>query len=472
MHCLSLNQLLIAIGDQWLAPPAGTVQGDRVLTGRVVIDSREVEPGDIFWALPGEQRDGADFIADAFTRGASGVVTSRTPIEPPEGCWAVFVRDPKQALQHVAAWQRRQFTGKIVAVTGSVGKTTTRAMIDTLLASRYYGAASPKNYNNELGVPLSMLAWESDHQYAVLELGANHCGEIARLARLSQPHIGVITRIGEAHLGGFGSREAIAHAKAELLDALPYDGLAVLNADDPQLRRTAHRSAAKIVWFGRSANADVSATHVRSSGGQLQFRVEGCDFEVPVWGRHYLTSALAAVAVGRAFDLTLAEMADALAEFRSPPMRCQVTPLRGATIINDCYNSNPTAMRAALELLRDFDSPGRRIVVCGDMKELGTETTKLHRAVGDEMVTVCGADLLVACGEHAAEVLAGARAAGMTYQTTMACPGPEEAATQVGRFLRANDVVLVKGSRAAGLERCIAALERGEDNWLAVRRAA
>jgi UDP-N-acetylmuramoyl-tripeptide--D-alanyl-D-alanine ligase len=303
-----------------------------------------------------------------------------------------------------------------------------------------------------------MMDWNPRHDYAVVELGANHQGEIGALASLCRPQIGVITRIGEAHLAGFGDRRGVAEAKAELLSALPVDGCAVLNGDDDELRRVCTRSRAKnIRWVGRRGDCDFTATHIQSHAGSLSFTVDGQHLIVPVWGRHHVTAALTAVAIGKEFGLGWTELRESLADFHPPTMRCEVSTLQGAKIINDAYNANPTAMRAALELLRDFDAPGRRIVVCGDMRELGVQAPSLHRKLGDEVVTLCGADLLVACGEHAADVVAGARAAGMPRRRTLICREPREAAIRVQQMLTTGDVVLVKGSRTMGMERVIAA---------------
>jgi UDP-N-acetylmuramoyl-tripeptide--D-alanyl-D-alanine ligase len=369
------------------------------------------------------------------------------------------VDDTRQALTNVARYQRERFAGSVIAVTGSVGKTTTRQMIHAVLAARFDGTVSPRNYNNHLGVPLSMLGWSGDEDYAVLELGASQKGEIARLAELCRPRIGVITRIGDAHLGGFGSQRAVADAKAELLAALGNDGLAVLNGDDPELRRLGKSTRAKVLWVGRGADCDLTAVDVHSSKGRLSLTIDGQRLCVPVWGRHHVTSVLSAVAVGQAWGLTWVEIAGALGAFDPPPMRCQVLTLGGARVIDDSYNSSPTAMRAALELLRDFDAPGRRIVVCGDMRELGPGAVRLHREMGDEVVTRCGADLLVACGDHADDVVAGAHAAGMPRGRTVACRDPLEAVPFVRRTLADGDVLLVKGSRAMALDRVVSELQ-------------
>ena len=453
MNQLSLEQLVAAAG--------GRIRGATGIAplGRATIDSRDVQPGDVFWALPGRRRHGEQFVGDAFRRGAAGVVVAAADVAPPEGRFVLAVDDVEQALWRAAAWQRERFTGSVIAVTGSVGKTTTRQMIHAALGARWSGTASPRNYNNQLGVPLSMLAWAPDDDYAVLELGASAPGEIAALAALCRPQIGVITHVADAHLGGFGSREAVAEAKAELLLALPEDGLAVLNGDDAELLRLGRRSRAKTVLVGRGSHCDLSATNVCSRAGWLSCDVDGARLHAPVWGRHYLACVLAAYAVGKSYGLGGDEIGAALAAFKPLPNRCEVSDLGSAKIIDDSYNSSPAAMRAALELLRDFDAPGRRIVVFGDMRELGGEASALHRELGAEVVTRCGADLLLACGEFAEEVVTGARAAGMPSERTTAYRDPLDAVPRIRRSLAGGDVVLVKGSRGVALERVVAALQ-------------
>jgi UDP-N-acetylmuramoyl-tripeptide--D-alanyl-D-alanine ligase len=459
MSGLTLNELQRATGGRWLHVELRPEQRGDARLGRVAIDSREVRPCDVFWALRGVQRDGLDFVDDAFLRGAAGAVVSSDRLLPPLGRWALAVDDAQSALTSVARYQRERFAGSVIAVTGSVGKTTTRQMIHAVLALRFDGAASPRNFNNHLGVPLSMLSWSGEEDYAVLELGASRKGEIASLAELCRPRMGVITRIGEAHLGGFGSRRAVAEAKAELLAGLESDELAVLNGDDPELRRFGRQTRAKVVWVGRGADCDVTATDIQSSRGRLGLTIDGRRLCVPVWGRHHVTSVLSAVAVGQEWGLTWDEIAGALGAFDPPPMRCQVLTLGGARVIDDSYSSSPTAMRAALELLRDFDAPGRRIVVCGDMRELGPGAVRLHREMGDEVVTRCGADVLVACGDHAGDVVAGARAAGMPRGQSIACRDPLDVVPFVRRTLTDGDVLLVKGSRAMALERVVHELQ-------------
>ena len=461
MRDLTIGKLHEIVGGRLRLAARTPLHGEATRLERIVTDSRQVQRGDVFWGLAGTRFDGATFSNEAYSRGATGAVVEKY-IHPEPGCWSLQVADSLTALAQLARWNRARMTGRVIAVTGSVGKTTSRQMIHAVLGTQFSGCSSPKNFNNDVGLPLSMLSIETEHAFAVLELAASAPGEIRQLAELCQPQVGVITRIGDAHLGGFGSLEAVAEGKAELLAALPHDGWAVLAGDDIRLRKLAARSHTRTIWFGRSLDNDLVATNVESRHGRLSFCIDGTSMSVPVWGRHHLGGALAAVAVGRIFGICDAEIAQGLANFQPAPIRCQITKVGGATIIDDTYNASPVAMQAALELLRDFDAPGRRIVVCGDMRELGEAAGALHRSLGDQVVTLCGADLLVACGDHADEVVAGARAAGMPRSLTVACREPQEIFSLCERSLLPGDVMLVKGSRAMAMERLVQAFQARE----------
>ncbi len=445
---VTVKQLHEIVGGRLRLATLAPRHGEMARVGRVVTDSRQVQHGDVFWGLPGSQFDGAQFVGDGFARGAEGVVVGQKYVQPAPGCWSLEVDDARQSLVKLACWNRGRSSGRVVAVTGSVGKTTTRQMIRAVLEQQFCGIGSPKNYNNHVGVPLSMLAMEPRHDFAVLELAASAAGEIGCLAELCRPQVGVITRIGDAHLGGFGSLDAVAAAKAELLATLPSDGYAVLAGDDARLRRLASGCRAKVVWFGRSLENDLVATNVESRDGRLSFDVDGTHMSVAVWGRHHLCSALAAVAVGRIFGMRDVEISRGLCDFEPPPMRCQIFKVGGATIIDDSYNASPVAMRAALELLRNINAPGRRIVVCGDMRELGEAAGRLHRHLGDQVVTVCGADMLLACGKYRDEVVDGARTAGMPMSRAVAVTDVEQLMVHCQDVVQPGDVLLIKGSRA------------------------
>jgi UDP-N-acetylmuramoyl-tripeptide--D-alanyl-D-alanine ligase len=452
---------------------AGAVHDSRTVPlGRIVTDSRQVERGDVFWALRGPNSDGSMFADEAFRRGAEGAVLAG-PVETREGCWALQIDDPQHALVQWATWKRRRFTGTLIGVTGSVGKCTTRQMIHTVLQARLSGTTSPRNFGTPCSMPLSILAIEPQHDYAVLELGASQRGEIASLADLCAPKVGVITQVGDAHLGGFGSRQAVAEAKAELLAALPASGHAVLG-DDPWLRSVSARCVAPITWVGTSAQCDLRAADLVREHGRLSFRVEftgGDDkpaallltshalrFSVPAWGRHHLAAALAAIAVGRMMGFDAEEIAAALEKYQPVPAGCEVFEARGATVIQDACSITPTDVRAALALLRDFDAPGRRIVVCGDVADLGEQSPAIHWQLGKETVQVGGAELVIACGRFARYVTSGARAAGLVRNRTIPCDRVEEALPYLGQAILPGDVVLVKGPQKMGMQRVVEAL--------------
>lgn len=450
---IALEQLASVLGGRLCMGSPPPRDGQYAAVGPIVTDSRDVRPGDTFWALTGPRHNGADFADEALARGAAGVVVADRHVEPWAGSFVLTVEDAKLALWQLADWNRKRCGGFVVGVTGSVGKTTARHMIDAVLGPAGRGITSPNNFNNDVGLPLSLLLLKPEHDYAVLEMGASAAGEIDALARLARPEVGVITRIGDAHLGSFGDQERIAAAKGELLGVLGSDGQAVLCGDDIWLRRLASVSRTPVLWFGRSGDCDISATEVRCSDGTLRFSVGKQSFAVPVWGRHHLDSALAAIAVGLIYGRSLAELAESLAGFQPVARRCQVTEKNGGWVIDDSYNSSPLAVRAALCLLAEHPSHGRRVVVLGDMGDLGTHAPRLHFDAGQEVVTTAGADRLVACGQYAAQVAAGAIAAGMPENHVQVVPEPAACVAVVRDLMSAGDVVLLKGSRTMRLDR-------------------
>ncbi len=460
------------------------------IVGPSAIDSRTVRPGEIFWALRGTRCDGNEFAFDALRRGAAAAVVERLVEPPAPGAAEAFpptadandltgsacgrpvaamaevpaaigprilVADTRQALQRWAEYRRRRFAGVLIGVTGSAGKTTTRAMIDHLLGSCAQGTATPGNWNNELGVPLTLARLRPDDDYAVIEMGARQPGDIAHLASEARPHWGVITCIGEAHLESFGSREAIARTKTELLAALPADGLALLG-DDDFLRHAARHCRCRVIMAGTSDDCHLRADRVEHRPGSLRFRLHGQKFDLPLWGEHHLTSALLAAGAAREFGLTWPEIASRLAEFRPVARRCEVFRHRGATIIDDSYNSSPSAAAAALKLLGAVEPAERRIAILGEMAELGIEAESQHFRLGATAVVEGKVDLLIACGLHAPAMAAGACQAGLPQRQTIVVPSADELLCRVPHLVRAGDAVLIKGSRITAMDRVADAL--------------
>lgn len=434
---------------------AGRGPADRAFD-RAVIDSRQVQPGDLFFALRGEHRNGHDFVQDALARGAAGLVVERPLEAPPEV--AVFqVSDSLSALQRLAAHWRARHDVRVVGVTGSVGKTTCKEIIAAVLGTRRRVLKSTANLNTEIGLPLTLLELTADHQCSVLEMAMYGPGEIDLLCHIARPQIGVVTNVGPVHLERLGSIAAIAAAKAELVAALPPDGVAVLNGDDPSVAAMASRTKAHVLLYGQSQHCHIRGDDLASHGLEgISFRLtyEGRDrrVEAPLPGRHHLYPALAAAAVGLAEGMTLAEVATALREAR-PELRLRVlTASGGATILDDSYNASPQSMLAALDLLAEL--PGRRIALLGEMRELGTAEEEGHRQVGQRAVAC--ADLVMVVGERARPLYEAARAQGPAEVRFLA--STQEAAPILREELQPGDYLLVKASRAVALESVVDAL--------------
>jgi UDP-N-acetylmuramoyl-tripeptide--D-alanyl-D-alanine ligase len=422
---------------------------------RAAIDSRKVAPGDLFLALHGERQDGHDFALDAIRRGATGLVVER-PLEAPEGVTVLQVSDSLSALQRLAAHRRESSDVRVVGVTGSVGKTTAKELIAAVLASRWPTLKSEANLNTEIGLPLTLLELTPEHARAVLEMAMYGPGEIQLLCRIARPDVGVVTNVSPVHLERLGSMGAIVAAKAELVQALPADGLAVLNGDDPNVAAMAARSRARVLLYGLSEQCDVRAGDVVSRGlDGISFRIshKGASVEAgtPLPGRHHVYPALAAAAVALGEGLTLDEIAAALREAR-PDLRLRVlaTP-GGATIIDDSYNASPPSTLAALDLLSELG--GRRIALLGEMRELGAAAEEGHRAVG-ERAAAC-ADLVLVVGQPARALHEAAAAAGADARFL---ESPEDATALLRTEMKSGDHLLVKASRLVALETVVDAL--------------
>jgi len=453
---LSLAELAAVTGGRLAdAPDPGAM-----ITGGVVFDSRLAGAGDLFLALPGERTDGHDHAGAASAAGAAAVLAAR-----PVGVPAVIVDDVLAALSLLArAVLRRLPQITVVGVTGSSGKTSTKDLIAQLLPRLGPTVAPPGSFNNEIGHPYTVLLANAETRYLVLEYSARGLGHIAALCAVARPQIAVELNIGTAHIGDFGSVEVVAQAKAELVAGLGPDAVAILNADDPRVRAMAGATAARVVLTGRAADADVRATDVRlDERGRPSYTLhaagEQAAVRLPLFGEHAVANSLAAVAVALELGLGLADVAAALGGVRAvSPWRMEVTERAdGVTVVNDAYNANPESMAAAVRALAAMGGGRRTWAVLGQMAELGDRAGPEHRALG-RLVNDLGVDRLVAVGPLASGVHAGAVQAGRSERESSHVPDIDAALRLLHAELRPPDVVLVKASRAAGLERLALAL--------------
>ena len=419
---------------------------------RVVTDSRHVREGDLFVALRGERFDGHDFAAGALRDGAVGVVCEHAL--PGLALAQLVVPDALLGLQSAARAWRRRYPDPVVAVTGSNGKTTTKQLLAAIFAARGPVLATRGNLNNHIGLPLTLLELREAHRTAVIEMGANHPGEIARLTELTQPHVGVITQAGDAHLEGFGSREGVARAKGELFAGMDGDSISVINADDAYADLWRGLARGRRLTFGIELPADVSARDIRtgSDGSAFELEVPGgaSPVHLPLPGRHNVMNALAAAACGVALGLDADVIARGLARVESAQGRVMwKTTRQGARLIDDSYNANPTSMRAGLELLAQ--QGGERWAVLGGMGELGDSSAALHEACGARAREL-GIDRLFTLGPSGADYARGYGATTGRYDDADALD------RALSHELHGGVTVLVKGSRSARMERIVAAL--------------
>lgn len=483
---MSLPLSTPTLADIWAAlcgEPAPPDLPAREITA-FVIDSRQTQEGGCFVALRGEQHDGHDFIADALQRGATAVIAEPRGREGAKGYrvnlidttditmppiprpltpdpYVFIVQDSLKGLQRVAAHWRAQFNPRVVGITGSVGKSTSKEMIAAVLQQRYPTLKNPGNLNNEIGLPLTVLQLRGVHERAVLEMGMYDLGEIAALAAIARPQVGVITNVGPTHLERLGTLERIAQAKAELVQALPADGVAILNGDDPLVRPMAGLTAARVFFYGLTPDCDLWASHITSRGLEgirLRFHYgdETLHVKVPLLGRHSVHTALRAAAVGLVEGLSWEEIVGGLQDV-SAQLRLLVVPGIGeTTLIDDTYNASPASSIAALNLLEDLN--GRRIAVLGDMLELGSYEETGHRMVGCRAADVV--QILVTVGQRARWIGEEAIACGLPEDCVYMVEDNEAALACLQEVMQAGDRVLVKGSRGMAMEQIVAALTR------------
>jgi UDP-N-acetylmuramoyl-tripeptide--D-alanyl-D-alanine ligase len=457
----SLEDLTGFAGGELHARVAEQARGPRAGITGVSIDTRTLETGDLFVPLPGAQFDGHDFIAEAFRRGAAATLCSRERFEalaPMLSGPAVVVEDVTRALQLLAQRHRQRWTGTLIGITGSSGKTTTKDLVAAAFATRSPTLKTEGNLNNHWGVPLTLLRLRPEHRAAVVEMGTNHPGEIATLARLAAPDAGVITNTGNAHIEYFGSVDAVAREKASLAESLEPHSVLVAGADSPELMRALEGARCRVVTFGFGAGAMLAPRAIEDLGPEgLRFDVDGFPpVRLALAGRHQVLNALVALALVREYGLDRAAVARALAGYRAPHGRMEVRNLGGATVLVDCYNANPESTRAALETLAAWPAAERRIAILGDMLELGARAPEFHRAAGS---AVRSAELW-AVGRHAADYAAGAREAGAAARLFENKAAVVEALREA---LEPGTVILLKASRGAALEQVLQSVQgRGD----------
>jgi len=444
-----------------------------------VVDSRQAIPGSLFVALPGEQADGHDFVEEAFERGASLALVQRdltadipvldlrsgwqpSALDGVETPFAIRVENSLEALQQVARFWRQKLSLRVIGITGSVGKSTTKELVTEVLKQRYRTLKNRGNLNNEIGLPLTLLRLSEGHQRAVLEMGFYVPGEIAFLCEIARPQIGVVTNIGTVHAERAGSQEAIARGKAELVQALPAapEGVAILNYDDPLVRAMAGKTQASVFFYGLDSNADLWAEGVQGLGLEgisfrLHFRNETLHMRIPLIGRHSVHTVLRAAAVGLVEGLTWQEIVNGLRSEHTQLRLVAVRTESGALILDDTYNASPESTLAALNLLDELE--GRKVAVLGDMLELGPYEWRGHEMVGVRAAEVV--DELVTVGRLGRMIAAAACRAGLSRSLVTELEDSDEAIEYLQTRLQASDVVLIKGSHGMRMDRITAALE-------------
>lgn len=433
---------------------------------RVNTDSRAAQPGDLFVALAGEHHDGHDFLPDVMQKGVAAVMVEANKIPTHlSDCAVIAVDNTRQALGQLAAGYRRDFSLPVVAVGGSNGKTTTKELLAAVLRQKFETLWSEASFNNDIGVPMTVLRLEKKHQAAVMEVGTNHPGELAPLLTMIQPKYGVITNIGREHLEFFGDLAGVAQEEGAIAELLPAGGVLFINGDNEWSARITQRTRARVVRVGAAPESDWRAGNIRTDKQGVSFRVTAPrgelsgDYRINLLGRHQVMNALLAMAVGGELGLSREEIERGLAECQPPKMRMQSWESNGVRVLDDAYNANADSMLAALQTLQDMPCKGRRVAVLGDMAELGSHSEAAHVEVG-RRAAESGVGQLFTVGQMASVMARAAREAGLNRVFEFL--DVESAAAAVKSFVKAGDVVLLKASRATHLERVVELLRAAD----------
>ncbi|MGI5959315.1 MAG: UDP-N-acetylmuramoyl-tripeptide--D-alanyl-D-alanine ligase [Massiliimalia sp.] len=450
---MTLKQIAQAVGGTVIPPEADGVV-DYVST-----DTRTIGQGSLFIAIQGERFDGHNFVPQAMESGAVAALVSKKPESSDP---VILVEDTRKAYGDLAAWYRNQFSLFLVGVTGSVGKTSTKEMIYTVLSHKMKVLKTQGNLNNDIGLPKTLLELDDSHQGAVIEMGMSHFGEISYLSRICRPTLGVITNIGVSHMENLGSRENILKAKLEILDGMEPDGTLILNRDNDMLS-TLYGKRENTLWFGIDAPADVTAKDIVSQGSETQFTLcfQGKEYPavIPVIGVHNVYNALAGFLVGIQVGMAPEEIIESFLVYQNSGMRQKISEYDGIKVIEDCYNASPDSMRSALNVIETIPCDGRRIAVLGDMLELGENSVRFHEEVG-EMAAESGLDELICFGTEALHIQKGAKEKGFCQVSHFLDKG--NMVSYLRKILKKGDAVIFKASRGIRLEEVTQALFKGE----------
>ncbi|MCL0028192.1 UDP-N-acetylmuramoyl-tripeptide--D-alanyl-D-alanine ligase [Peptococcaceae bacterium] len=454
MKNFTLEEITLAVDGELM-------QGDKNKTvSSVSIDTRTLKKGALFFALRGTKYDAHEFLEQAVEKGASGLVVSKDDLSLKSSVPIIKVSDTLKALAKLAAYNRKENDVFIIGVTGSNGKTTTKDLIYAVLKKKYSVLKNKGNFNNEIGLPLTLLELNESHDYAVLEMGMRGFKQIDALCKIADINAGVITSIGTAHLELLGSIDNIALAKGEILENVPQNGFALIPADKLAMLRPA-RCRGEVYTFGVEVNADYCATDIKVKNGFMEFIAHTpygkAKMSLPLLGRHNVANAIAAVAVALKLGFELEEIKEALLDVEVSPMRLQIIKNKKFIIINDAYNANPDSVKAAIDVLLELGDGRRKVAVLGDMLELGEKEQEMHYEVGEYLKNI---DVLLTVGRLAEHIAFGAKCAGLTKDNIYCCKDNMSAVAKLEEILQLNDIVLVKGSRGMHMEYIVKGIER------------
>lgn len=463
MRPLTLEEMVIAIEGRVF----GTIASPTVTS--VSTDSRDAKPGSLFFAIKGENHDGHAYVADVLDRGASAAVISDLSAVPPRyqtGGRLVLVPDTVASLGRLAAWYRRQFAAQVVAVVGSNGKTTTKDMIATVLGHKRRGRSAKASFNNHIGVPMTLLSVEPADEFIVVEIGTNHPGEIAALGRIAKPDICVVTSIGEEHLEFFGSLDGVAGEEYSILSTMRSRAFVAMSQQAARFAPATIRNQFTVLTYGLddessggSPGCDLRATEIVATADGQRFKVNArFEYQLPVLGRHNVVNALAAIAIGSRFRMTTEEITEAVAKVQLPPMRMQRTRVGSLTVINDAYNANPSSLAAAFEVLDCIQDVRRKVLILGDMRELGDQSTRCHQTVGRDAGRST-AQVIIVVGAMSRVMADGATGSAGTSKRIYAFPTVEALAERLPELIEPEDLILLKASRGVRLERLVDSLQ-------------